>query len=107
MPPDTQATFRAIADPTRRDILALLAMGDRTIGDVASQFSMTRPAVRKHLQVLEDGALITVEPRGRERITRLTPGGLGPVRDWLGVFDSFWDDRLTALAVAIEKDPTP
>jgi DNA-binding transcriptional ArsR family regulator len=100
----TQATFRALADPTRRDILGILAKGDRSIGDVAEAFDMTRPAVKKHLSVLESGNLITVVPNGRERINRLNPDGFKPVLDWLSFFDGFWDDRLTALKTAIEKD---
>jgi len=99
-----QETFRALADPTRRDILAILAQSDRTIAEVADGFEMTRPAVKKHLAILERGGLITVEPRGRERINRLHPDGLRPVIDWIASFDIFWDDRLSALKTAIEKD---
>lgn len=101
---DAQATFRALADPTRRDILAILAQGDRTIGEVADGFDMTRPAVKKHLTILQAGGLIEVEPRGRERINRLAPEGLAPVIDWIATLEIFWDARLDALKAAIEKD---
>ena len=100
----TQNAFRALADPTRRDILRMLAQGDMTIAQVSDRFDMTRPAVKKHLTVLSDGGLITVETRGRERINRIDPAGLAPVLSWLEIFDRFWDDRLTALKSAIEKD---
>lgn len=100
----TQKTFRALADPTRRDILALLRNQDMTIADVSSQFDMTRAAVKKHLTVLSDGGLITVTPRGRERINSINAQGFAPVLSWLEVFDTFWDDRLSALKTAIEKD---
>lgn len=100
----TQYAFRALADPTRRDILKLLRTQDMTIGQVAGQFDMTRAAVKKHLTVLSDGGLITVEPKGRERINRLNPAGLAPVLSWLEVFDRFWNDRLSDLKTAIEKD---
>ncbi|KNG95321.1 ArsR/SmtB family transcription factor [Pseudaestuariivita atlantica] len=100
----TQPTFRALADPTRRDILQMLATGDMTIAQITDRFDMTRAAVKKHLTVLSDGGLITTEVRGRERINRLDPAGFAPVRDWLTFFDRFWDDRLTALTDAIEKD---
>ncbi len=73
MTPDPQSAFRALADPTRRGILAILRDGEATIGQVADRFDMTRPAVKKHLRVLEDGALIEVIPRGRERVNRLAP----------------------------------
>ncbi|MEX0311706.1 MAG: ArsR/SmtB family transcription factor [Tateyamaria sp.] len=100
----TQNAFRALADPTRRDILTMLGRQDMTIGQVAGRFDMTRAAVKKHLTVLSDGGLITVEPRGRERINRLNPQGLAPVLSWLEYFDRFWDDRLFDLKSAIEKD---
>ena len=104
MPEPAQSAFRALADPTRRDILRMLGNDAMTIGQVASQFDMTRAAVKKHLTVLNDGGLITVETRGRERINRLSPAGLAPVLSWLEYFDRFWDDRLDALKTAIEKD---
>ncbi|GLQ26004.1 ArsR/SmtB family transcription factor [Sulfitobacter pacificus] len=106
MPDSTQMTFRALADPTRRDILALLRTKDMTIADVSDQFDMTRAAVKKHLTVLSDGGLITITPRGRERINSINPNGFAPVLSWLEVFDNFWDDRLDALKNAIEKDNT-
>lgn len=99
-----QPAFRALADPTRRQILHLLSSADLTIAQVSDRFDMTRAAVKKHLTVLSDGGLITVEPRGRERVNRLRPEGMKPIRDWLQYFDAFWDDRLTALQSAIEKE---
>lgn len=100
----TQDAFRALADPTRRDILRMLNGNDMTIAQVAARFDMTRAAVKKHLTVLNDGGLITVEARGRERINRINPVGLAPVLSWLEYFDRFWDDRLSDLKTAIEKD---
>lgn len=104
MYPDPQTTFRALADPTRRDILGLLSAQDMTIGAVADQFDMTRPAIKKHLAVLEEGQLITVTARGRERINAINPDGFRAVTSWLDLFDRFWDDRLSALKSAVEKD---
>lgn len=104
MPPNLQPAFRALADPTRRSILTMLAENDMTIAEVADQFDMTRAAVKKHLTVLSDGGLITTTVRGRERINSHNPAGLAPVMDWLSYFDQFWDDRLSALKSAIEKD---
>lgn len=101
-----QLTFRALADPTRRDILHMLATQDMTIADVSGHFDMTRAAVKKHLTVLSDGGLITVTPRGRERINSINPQGFAPVLSWFEYFDSFWDTRLDALKSAIEKDKT-
>lgn len=99
-----QTVFRALADPTRRDILRILKSRDLTIGEVAQNFDITRAAVKKHLTVLSDGGLITVRTQGRERINSLNPKGIQPVLDWLGIFDEFWTDRLSALKAAIEKD---
>ena len=64
-----QPTFRALSDPTRRDILRLLAAQEMTIADVSGHFDMTRAAVKKHLTVLSDGGLITVEVQGRTHMT--------------------------------------
>lgn len=102
----TQLTFRALADPTRRDILKLLSTSDMTIADVSARFDMTRAAVKKHLTVLSDGGLITVTPQGRERVNAINPQGFAPALSWLEFFDMFWDDRLAALKTAIEKDTT-
>lgn len=104
MPLDLQPAFRALADPTRRDILGLLGRRDMTIAEVCEHFDITRAAVKKHLIVLAEGDLITVQTRGRERINALNGAALKPVFDWLGWFDQFWDHRLHALKTAIEKD---
>lgn len=99
-----QLCFRALADPTRREILSLLAKNDLTIADVADKFKMTRTAVKKHLTILDEGGLITTEARGRTRINRFNPAGMQPVITWFSAFDAFWDDRLNTLKSAVEKD---
>ncbi len=104
MYPSPRNSFRALADPTRRAILQMLRDQNMTIAQVADNFDMTRAAVKKHLTVLSDGGLIEVHSEGRTRINKINPMGLAPVLDWLNFFDAFWDDRLTALKSAIEKD---
>lgn len=99
-----QGAFRALADPTRREILLHLSRSELTINDVAGHFDMTRAAVKKHLTILEEGELITVHPRGRERINRLRPQGLKLATDWLDYFHQFWDQRLDALKTAAEAE---
>lgn len=99
-----QMGFRALADPTRRSILELLATQDMTIAEVAENFDITRAAVKKHLTILSDGNLITVETEGRTRRNALNPDGLKSVLDWFSFFDSFWDDKLNTLKTEIEKD---
>jgi DNA-binding transcriptional ArsR family regulator len=107
---DIQNGFRALADPTRRDILQRLAKGEHTIAQLTQHFDMTRAAVKKHLTVLSDGGLITTRSAGRERFNALDPEGFAPMRDWISFFDHFWDDQLSNLKDAIEtqtnKDQT-
>ncbi|AHD11932.1 ArsR/SmtB family transcription factor [Phaeobacter gallaeciensis] len=99
-----QMAFRALADPTRRRILRLLAQDSLTIAEVAENFQMTRAAVKKHLIILDEGNLISVRTEGRARLNRLNTDGLRQVFDWFGFFDAFWDDRLATLKSEIEKD---
>ena len=101
---DPQLAFRALSDPTRRNILLMLREKNMTIGEVVNNFDMTRAAVKKHLTVLSDGGLIEVQSRGRERINMFNPAGMAPVYDWLTFFDTFWDERLSSLKSTIEKD---
>lgn len=102
MPSDLQDTFRALADPSRREMLTRLRDSEMTIGEMAGHFPMTRAAVKKHLTILEQGNLISVHARGRERINRLEPLALKEVSGWLDYFSNFWDDKLTKLQTAVE-----
>lgn len=99
-----QGAFRALADPTRRQILLHLGSSDMTIAEVSDHFDMTRGAVKKHLTILQEGNLISVHPRGRERINRLEPAGIKAAADWLNYFNRFWDEKLGALRSAIENE---
>ena len=99
---NAQPVFRALADPTRRAIINMLAEGDRPIAEIAAAFDMTRPAVAKHLAILREGGVIAVEAKGRERIHRLNPQALKTAADWLSYFDRFWDDRLAKLKKVVE-----
>lgn len=101
---DSQPVFRAIADPTRREILSMLARDDMSVGEVAQSFDMTRPAVAKHLGILKDADLIIVRTEGRRKVNILKPVSLKTVTDWLSYFDRFWDDKLTNLKHAVETD---
>ena len=102
-----QPAFRALADPTRRDILHRLGTREMTIAEITEHCAMTRAAVKKHLVVLEEGNLITMRRQGRETLSSLNAPGLKPVTDWLSHFDAFWDDKLSALSRTLsEKDNT-
>ncbi|MFH8249786.1 ArsR/SmtB family transcription factor [Microbacterium sp. B2969] len=90
-------TFAALADPTRREILARLARGEATVGEVAAPFDMTLAAVSKHLRVLEAAGLVT---RGRDaqfRPARLDARPLAAASQWIGDYARFWGDSLDAL----------
>src|SRR5207248_8554573 len=96
-------TFAALADPTRRAILARLTSGEATVTELAQPFAMTMPAVSKHLKVLERAGLIA---RGREaqwRPCRLEAGPLKDVADWLGGYRRFWDESLDRLDDYLRK----
>lgn len=99
---NVQDSFRALADPTRRMILMHLSSKDMTIGELTDHFDMTRAAVKKHLNILETGNLISVRSSGRERINKLEPRGLKSVSDWVNYFDRFWDEQLNNLKYAID-----
>ena len=98
------ATFAALADPTRRAILARLAKGDSTVGDLARPFEISRPAISKHLRVLERAGLVQ-----RARDGRLSRCGLdaSPMRDaaeWVEQYRQFWERQLDALARYLEEE---
>jgi DNA-binding transcriptional ArsR family regulator len=95
--------FGAISHPARRRMLDLLLETDRSVNTIAGQFQMSRPAVSQHLRVLLDAGLVSEQRHGRERRYRLLPERLGPVRDWLALYERFWDDRLHRLQKLLAK----
>lgn len=97
MPDRLSATFSALADPTRRAILARLALGETTVTELAEPFEMSLPAISKHLKVLERAGLIA---RGRDaqwRPCRLEAGPLKDVAGWVETYRRFWDDSFDRL----------
>ncbi|HEX5401164.1 MAG TPA: metalloregulator ArsR/SmtB family transcription factor [Pseudonocardiaceae bacterium] len=94
MPTDVYA---AIADPTRRGILDLLAEDGRSVTELAAPFHMTRPAVSQHLRVLREAGLVSERRAGRRRIYQLAPDGLREVDLWLSSYRRFWHTKLAAL----------
>src|SRR5438477_12526393 len=98
MPPDRlSATFAALADPTRRAILARLVLGETSVGDLAKPFDISGPAISRHLKVLERAGLIA---RGREaqwRPCRIEPTALKGVDDWLDRYRKLWEERFDRL----------
>ena len=97
------ATFSALADPTRRAILARLALGNATVNELAEPFKISLPAVSRHLKVLEGAGLIS---RGREaqwRPCKLEPERLKVVDDWLSVYRRFWEQSFDKMAAYLEE----
>ncbi|MEV0295447.1 metalloregulator ArsR/SmtB family transcription factor [Nocardia sp. NPDC050710] len=90
-------TFAALADPTRRAILARLADGEATVSELAEPFAMSLPAISKHLKVLERAGLITRGQHAQWRPCRLDAAPLGPATDWLDRYRQFWDGRFDRL----------
>ncbi len=97
-------TFAALADPTRRAILARLALGEASVGELAAPFLMSLPAVSKHLKVLESAGLLLREKRGREHRCQLDPKALQQGQIWLDELKAFWEARLDALGEFLRKD---
>ena len=91
------ATFTALADPTRRAILARLALGEASVGELAQPFAMSGPAVTKHLKMLERAGLISRSRSAQQRPARLEPEALKAVADWLGEYRRFWEAKFDDL----------
>jgi DNA-binding transcriptional ArsR family regulator len=90
-------TFQALADPTRRAILARLALGETSVSELAEPFEMSLPAVSKHLKVLEHAGLITRSREAQWRPCKLEPIALKTVDDWLERYRRFWEERFDRL----------
>jgi DNA-binding transcriptional ArsR family regulator len=97
------ATFGALADPTRRAILARLADGEASVGELAQPFEMSLPAVSKHLRVLENAGLIGRRKDGRVRRCNLDAGPLREAADWISTYRKFWEERFDSLARYLEQ----
>jgi DNA-binding transcriptional ArsR family regulator len=89
--------FHALGDATRRAMLAELAAGERSVGDLAAPFAMSLAAASKHIKVLEGAGLIRRDVRGRTHICSLDPAPLMSADQWLGIYRRFWTDRLDTL----------
>lgn len=101
----TSDVFNAIAEPQRRDILALLRTGERPVTELAQELGLTQPGASKHLRVLREVGLVRDRKVGKQRVYGLDARGLRPVHAWTGGFERFWDESLDRLdAYARELD---
>ncbi len=89
--------FRALGDPTRREMLRRLSAGERTVTELAEPFEMSLAAASKHVQVLERAGLVQRTVDGRKHHCRLVPARLAQAQQWLAFYERFWNDRLDAL----------
>ena len=96
--------FRALADTTRRGMLASLALGEKSIGELAEPFAMSFAGASKHVKVLEDAGLVRREVRGRTHICRLEAGPMASADQWLRHYERFWTGRLDALEQLLRDD---
>ena len=101
------ATFHALADPTRRAILARLADGKATVGELAAPFDISRPAVSKHLRVLERAGLVDRTREGRTTRCALDARPMSEAADWVETYRAFWEVQLGALARLFEPEAAP
>ncbi|HUP20252.1 MAG TPA: metalloregulator ArsR/SmtB family transcription factor [Gemmatimonadota bacterium] len=97
-------TFAALADPTRRAILARLARGEATVGQLARPFAVSRPAVSKHLRVLERAGLVRREREGRYRRCALDAAPMREAAEWVEKYRKFWEGRLDSLSRYLEGE---
>jgi DNA-binding transcriptional ArsR family regulator len=98
--------FRALADPTRREMVRQLATQERTVTELAAPFQMSLAAVSKHIKALERAGLIHRTVRGRTHICRLDPRSLAAAHEWLSFYKRFWTERLDALERELNKRET-
>lgn len=97
--------FHALGDTTRRGMLASLALGEQTVGDLAKPYDMSLAAASKHIKVLEGAGLIRREIRGRTHVCHLEPGPLASAHAWLGHYEKFWNNRLDILERLLREAP--
>lgn len=102
------APFAALADPTRRAILARLAQGEATVQDLARPFAISQPAISRHLKVLEEAGLIETRIQGTARPRRLKPQAMETLWTWLGQYRALWEDQFQRLDTVLDSlDDSP
>ncbi|HET9352816.1 MAG TPA: metalloregulator ArsR/SmtB family transcription factor [Sphingomicrobium sp.] len=102
--PRLDTIFHALSDATRRGMLASLALGEKSVGELAEPFAMSFAGASKHVKVLEEAGLIRREVRGRTHVCSLEPGPLASADQWLRHYERFWTGRLDALEQLLRED---
>ena len=98
------AVFRAISDPTRREILGILRGGRQTVGEIASNFRMSRPAISKHLRLLHAAGLVATRKQGTASLCSLDAKPLRAIDDWLHDYEMFWSETVQSLKKYMEEN---
>ena len=98
----TSDAFNAVADATRRDILAFLADRERSVGDIVAALEMEQPSVSKHLRVLREVGLVRMRPDGRQKLYQTNAAAIRPLHEWAGEFERFWRHTLTRVKAGAE-----
>jgi DNA-binding transcriptional ArsR family regulator len=98
--------FQVVADPSRRQILQLLSKKSLTINSLAQNFDMSRPAVSKHIKILDGAGFISIKDIGRERHCMLKQEGFHKLQEWINYFDKFWESKLKKLETLLNQKST-
>src|SRR5271167_2282857 len=93
----TSDVFNAIADGHRREVLDALIAGEKAVGEIVNDLSLSQPQVSKHLRVLSEVGLVTCRAEGRRRLYRLEPAPLRPLHEWLAKYEQMWNERLDRM----------
>ena len=101
--PTTSDAFNAVAEPRRRQILDLPALGERPVNDVVASLGLAQPQVSKHLRVLREVGLVSVRGAGRQRLYKLNAERLKAIYDWVRTFEPFWDHQLDRIKERAER----
>jgi len=95
--------FQAIADPVRREIIELLAQESLTVSAIADNFEISRPAVSKHIRILNECGLIEIDQKGRERFCEIKPSTLVPAFIWIEQYRNLWEEKIDSLETYLAK----
>lgn len=99
----TSDAFNAVGDPHRRQILSLLAQGERSVNDIVQTLGLKQPQVSKHLKVLKDVGLVSMRGDGQQRLYQVNGGALKPIHDWVKTFERFWEETFDRLAEYLKE----
>jgi DNA-binding transcriptional ArsR family regulator len=99
----TTDAFNAVAEPRRRQILDLLADGERSVNDLVDMLGIIQPLVSKHLRVLREVGVVDVREDGRQRVYRLNGQALKPIHDWIKPYENTWSERFNLMDVVLEE----